>query len=69
MNMAEKSHWAVRPLKCPEEERTVDLLVEWKIEKGKKVLHSVCCNHPGLADYGGKECRWGCIQRLSGRKK
>ena len=34
--MGGKSQWAVRPLKCPEEDRTVDLLVEWKIEKGKK---------------------------------
>ena len=54
--MGEKSQWAVRPLKCPEEDRPVDLLVEWKIQKGKKVLQSVCCNHPGLADYSGKEC-------------
>ena len=67
--MAGKSQWAVRPLKCPEEDRAVDLLVEWKIEKGKKSLHSICCNHPDLTVYGGKECRWACIQKLSGRKK
>ena len=67
--MAGKSQWGVRTLKCPEENRAVDLLVEWKIEKGKKILNSVCCNHPTLTDYSGKECRWGCIQKLSGRKK
>jgi len=54
---------------CPEEDRSVDLLVEWKIETGEKVLHSVCCNHSGLTDYSGKKFRWGRIQKLSGRRK
>jgi hypothetical protein len=67
--MAGKSRWSVRARKCPEGDRPVDLLVEWKIEKGKKILQSVCCNHPGLADYGGRECGWGCLPKLSGRKK
>jgi hypothetical protein len=67
--MEGKSQWTVRPLKCPEEDRPVELLIEWKIEKGKKILQSVSCSHPGLADYGGRECRWGCAQKLSGRKK
>ena len=67
--MEDKSRWVVRTRKCPEGGRAIDLLVEWRIEKGKKILHSVSCNHPGLAEFGGKECRWGCVQRLPGGKK
>ncbi len=67
--MEDKSKWAIRSMKCPEEKLTVDLLVEWKVKKGKKVLQSICCNHPGLADYGGKECQWVCMQKVSGKKK
>lgn len=67
--MGPKSRWAVRVCRCPEENRPVDLLVEWKIEKGKKTPQSVSCNHPGLADLGGRDCAWRCVEKLSGRKK
>jgi hypothetical protein len=68
-DMGNKSQWAVRSMKCPEEEQTVDLLVEWKVERGKRILQSVSCNHPALSDYSGKECQWVCLPRLSGGKK
>jgi hypothetical protein len=67
--MGDQSQWGIRSLKCPEEDLTVDLLVEWKVEKGKKILQSVCCNHPELIGYSGKECRWVCLQKLSHNKK
>jgi hypothetical protein len=67
--MGSKSHWAIRSLKCPEEDLTVDLLVEWKVEKGKKILQSLCCNQPELTFYSGKECQWICLQKLSSKKK
>jgi len=67
--MEGRSKWAVRPFKCAEADRPVELLIEWRIEKAKKILHGICCNHPGLADYSGKECRWGCVPKLSGKKK
>ncbi len=67
--MADKSQWAIRPMKCPGQDLTVDLLVEWRVKKGKKVLQSVCCNHPALLDYSGKDCEWVCFKKLSGRKK
>jgi hypothetical protein len=67
--MGRKSQWAIRSLKCPEEDLTVDLLVEWKVEKGKRILQSVCCNHPELVDYSGKECQWVCLQKLANKKK
>jgi hypothetical protein len=67
--MVEKSRWAIRPMKCPDQDLTVDLLVEWKVKRGKKVLQSVCCNHPALTDYSGKDCQWVCFKKLEGRKK
>jgi hypothetical protein len=67
--MGKQSQWAVRSMRCPEEDLTVDLLVEWKVEKGKKVLQSVSCNHPELTDYSGKACQWVCLGKLSGKKR
>ncbi len=67
--MGNNPQWTVRSMKCPEENLTVDLLVEWKVEKGKKILQSVCCNHSELVDYSGKDCRWACLQRISGKRK
>ena len=36
--MAEKSKWVLRSMKCPEENRKAELLLEWKVQKGKKFL-------------------------------
>lgn len=67
--MGSKSQWAIRSLKCPEKDLTVDLLVEWKVERGKKTLQSLCCNHTELAFFSGKECQWVCLQKFSSKKK
>jgi hypothetical protein len=39
------------------------------VEKGRKVLHSISCNNPQLADYSGMDCRWACVEIISGKKK
>jgi hypothetical protein len=44
-------------------------LVEWKVQKGKKVLHSISCSHPRLTDYSGVDCEWLCLKRISPKKK
>ena len=67
--MDKPSHWVIRSMKCPGEDRTVDLLVEWKVEKGKKILQSVSCNDPGLVAYSGKDCEWLCLGKISGRER
>ena len=67
--MREKSKWAIREMKCPEEKGEAELLVEWKVQKGKKVLHSISCSHPRLTDYSGVDCEWLCLKRISPKKR
>jgi len=66
--MAEKSKWVLRSMKCPEENRKAELLLEWKVQKGKKVLHSISCDHPQLLNYSGVDCQWLCLKRISPKK-
>ncbi len=67
--MQEKSRWVVRRVQCPGEKGKADLLMEWRIQKGKKILHSIHCDHPRLADYSGKDCQWLCWPKLGRRKE
>ena len=66
--MKQAAKWNVRQMTCPEGKGKTGLLLEWKVEKGKKILHSVSCDNPQLADYSGVECRWCCLEKISGRK-
>jgi hypothetical protein len=66
--MEPTSKWSVRQMKCPEGRGRAGLLVEWKVEKGKKILRSVSCDNPQLADYSRVECRWCCLEKISGKK-
>ena len=67
--MKQASKWSIRKKQCPEGRGKTDLLLEWKVEKGRKVLHSVCCDNPQLADYSGMDCQWACLELISGKKK
>jgi len=67
--MERKSNWSVRHMQCPEEKRKAALLIEWKVEKGKKVLHSVCCDNPRLIRYSDTDCQWLCLEKISRGKK
>jgi len=67
--MSEKSKWAIRQMRCPEEKGKTELLIEWKVEKGKKVLHSISCDNPQLMDYSGADCQWLCMKRISAKKR
>ncbi len=67
--MKQTSKWNVRQMKCPEGKGQTALLLEWKVERGKKILCSVSCDNPQLADYSGVECRWCCLEKLSAKKK
>ena len=67
--MKQASKWNVRGMKCPEGKGRAELLLEWKVEKGRKILCSVSCDHPQLADYSGIDCRWCCLEKISGKKK
>jgi hypothetical protein len=66
--MKQSSKWSLRRMKCPEGKGRAGLLLEWKVERGKKILHSVSCDNPQLADYSGVECRWWCLEKISGKK-
>jgi hypothetical protein len=66
--MKQASKWSVRQMKCPEGKGQAGLLLEWKLEKGRKILCSVSCDNPQLADYSGADCRWCCLEKISGRK-
>ena len=67
--MKQTSQWSIRKRQCPEGRGKTDLLLEWKAEKGRKVLHSICCDNPQLTYYSGMDCQWGCLEIISGRKK
>jgi hypothetical protein len=55
-------------MRCPEEKGEAELLIEWKVQKGKKILHSISCAHPHLTDYSGADCEWLCMKRISPKK-
>jgi hypothetical protein len=66
--MKQESKWNVRQMKCPEGRGKAELLLEWQVEKGRKTLCSLSCNSPQLAHYSGIDCRWGCMEKISGKK-
>ena len=67
--MKQGSKWSIRQMPCPEARGKAELLLEWKVEKGKKVLHSISCDNPQLMDYSGMDCQWYCLEKISGKKK
>ena len=66
--MAGKSKWVVRTMRCPGEKKEAELLIEWRVQKGKNVLQSVSCNCEQLIHYSGADCRWGCLEKVSRRR-
>ena len=67
--MAERSKWGTRQMECPEKRGKAELFVEWRVEKGKKFLHSVSCDNLQLRDYSGMNCGWLCLEKISRKKK
>jgi hypothetical protein len=67
--MKQTSKWSIRQMECPEVKCQTELLLEWKVEKGKKVLNSISCDSPRLLDYSGEDCQWLCLEKISGKKK
>jgi hypothetical protein len=63
--MQESRRWSIRRIKCPDEKGVTELLIEWKVQKGKKILQSISCSHPELAYYSGKDCQWPCLKKIS----
>jgi hypothetical protein len=64
-NMAQKSRWVVRRMACPEERGESRVLLEYQVERGKKVLKSISCDHPMLKHYSGEDCQWLCLEKIS----
>jgi hypothetical protein len=69
LSMKQASKWSVRRMQCPEADCKTELLLEWKTEKGRKVLHSISCDHPRLLDYSGSDCQWHCLNKITAKKK
>jgi len=67
--MKQTSKWNVRQMKCPEGKGKAELLLERRVEKGRKVLRSISCDNPRLADYSGVDCRWCCLEKISAKKE
>ena len=63
--MAGKITRVIRQIACPEGQGKPSLLVEWETEKGRKVLRSISCDNPTLADYSGEDCGWQCWEKIS----
>jgi hypothetical protein len=68
VTMKQASQWSIRKRQCPEGRGKAELLLEWKVEKGRKILHSISCDNPQLADYSVVECQWCCLEKVSGKK-
>jgi len=66
--MQEKSRWVLRHMKCAEGNRRAELLIEWKVRRGRKLLQSISCDSPQLMDYSGGDCQWFCLKKISGKK-
>ena len=67
--MKQASQWSTRKMKCPEGRGKAELLLEWKVERGGKVLCSASCDDPRLTCYSGTDCQWLCLEKISGAKK
>jgi hypothetical protein len=67
--MKQSSKWNLRAMQCPEGKGKTELLLEWQMVKGRKILCSASCDHPHLAYYSGPDCKWFCLEKISGRKK
>ncbi len=67
--MRQTSRWSIRRLQCPEGKGKAGLLIEWGLEKGKKTVKSVSCDNPELHHFSGADCKWFCLEKISGRKK
>lgn len=63
-----KVYRSIRKVKCPENRGIAQLLLEWKIDRGRKVLCSVTCDNFELADYSGSDCQWLCWAKIAGGK-
>jgi hypothetical protein len=64
--MEKESSWETRQMKCPEEGRMANLLIEWRDEEGKTVLKSLGCDNPRLRDLDNWECQWSCWEKIAG---
>jgi len=53
LSTADKSRRVIRLIECPERKGKTSLLVEWHVDRGKKVLQSIDCDNPQLMDYSG----------------
>jgi hypothetical protein len=63
-----KVYRSIRKVKCPEDRGIAQLLLEWKVDRGRKVLCSVTCDNFELADYSGSDCQWLCWAKIAGGK-
>lgn len=63
--MEKKSNWVIRHIKCPEDKGKAALLIEWKVERGRKVLNSLSCDNPRLMNYSDEDCHWLCLEKIS----
>jgi hypothetical protein len=62
--MKDKIRRECRKIRCPEEDRTADLLIEWREQDGGEVIASVRCDNPRLRDLDNWDCRWTCMEAL-----
>jgi hypothetical protein len=65
----QKSRWEKCHITCPEEQIDTELLLEWRKEKGKKVLKSVSCKNTKLMDLSPQDCEWTCWEEIEKGKK
>ena len=60
-----KLKWEKCHVKCPEQKGEADLLLEWSMETGTKILIGASCNNPKLLDLSGEDCEWSCWDEVS----
>jgi hypothetical protein len=66
-NMPEQIKRVSRSIVCPDGKECTEVLIEWTVVKGKKVLRQIDCSNPMLSNYGLEDCKWTCWDRLCKR--
>jgi hypothetical protein len=72
--MEQKSEREWRWIACPAGKTRTLVMCEWDIVSGegrifKRTLRQVDCHHPGLTEFGGRDCNWDCERIISKRDK
>ncbi len=67
--MEQKIEREWKSIACPNRKAQSLVMFEWDVlSEGdrilKKTLRQIDCHHPGLSEFGGKDCSWACHRAI-----